>query len=149
MINLKDKDEKIVGYVILIVGLCIMGFSISSVINLSQGGDIPIEILHAPERQSEQNMEPSDIDNNTSNMSAPSIDLGQIITPLYPLFNLIAWLVIAFVILVSGGRVAHVGIQMMKASLPDVRIVRNEIIKKVEKKEESISNKTEKKDEKK
>ena len=37
MISLKGKDEKIVGYAILIAGLCIMGYGIASVVNLSQG----------------------------------------------------------------------------------------------------------------
>jgi len=43
MISLKCKDEKIVGYAILITGLCIMGYSIASVVNLSQWEKIRIE----------------------------------------------------------------------------------------------------------
>lgn len=136
MISLKGKDEKIVGYAILIAGLCIMGYGIASVVNLSQGGEVPIEILHAVEGESNQNI-PS-VGNDSNNMSAPNIDLGQMFVPLFPMFNLMAWLLIAFVILVAGGRVAQIGIKMMKASLPDVRIIRTETIKKIEQTKESL-----------
>ena len=71
-------------------------------------------------------------------MSAPNIDLGQMFVPLFPMFNLLAWFLISFVILVAGGRVAQIGIKMMKASLPDVRIIRTEIIKKIEQTKESL-----------
>ena len=135
MISLKVKDEKIVGYVILISGLCIMGYSIASVVNLSQGGEVPIELLHADEGESNHNM-PS-AGNDSNNMSAPNIDLGQMFVPLFPMFNLMAFLLIVFFILVAGGRVALIGIKMMKAYLPDVKIIRNETIKKIEQKEES------------
>jgi len=134
MISLKVKDEKIVGYAILIAGLCIMGYGIASVVNLSQGGEVPIELLQDDEGESNQKM--PTLGNDSNNMSVPTIDLGQILTPLFPMFNLISWLFIAFVILVAGGRVAQIGIKTMKASLPDVRIIRTETIKKVEKKME-------------
>ena len=143
MVSLKDKDEKIVGYAILIAGLCIMAFSIASVISLSQGGEIPLKILHV-EEESNQNIPPNDNDSN--NTSDPDLDLGKILTPLFPMFNLISWLLIAFVILVAGGRVSQIGIKMMKASLPDVKIIRSETIKKIEKKKEpTLSDKKEKK----
>jgi hypothetical protein len=145
MISLKDKDEKIVGYIIIIIGLCIMGYSIFSVLSISLGGNVPIEILHAPDEEEQSDLQPVGISNDSENISIPSIDFGQMITPLYPMFNLMSWLLIAFVILAGGGRVAIIGIKIMKASIPDVRVVRNEMIKKIGGNSESISIKKEEK----
>ena len=114
--NLKDKDQKIVGYVLLIAGLCVMAYSIISVIGVFTGGDVPIEILHASENQENATMQPT-IDEG-GNVTMPSMDLGQIIEPMFPLFNLMGWLSIAFILLVGGQKIARVGIDLMKASIP-------------------------------
>ena len=44
----KIKDNKIAGYIILIVGLLIMAFSIISVYSVFTTGNVPIEILQTP-----------------------------------------------------------------------------------------------------
>ena len=113
--NSKFKNQKIVGYVLLIVGLCLMACSIASVISVITSGNVPIEILHAEETS---NTQQEATDSSSDNTSAPNIDMSQLITPMFPMFNLMAWLAIAFFILVAGQRFTRVGIDMMKVSLP-------------------------------
>jgi hypothetical protein len=114
MKNLNDKEK--VGYVILIAGLCVMGYAIGSVIIVFNGGVVPLELLHSENKK---------ID--TINQTNQTINLGEIIEPLFPMFNALIWVVIALLLVVAGGKVARIGIKMMKVSIPDeVKIIRNE-----------------------
>lgn len=112
--NPKFKNQKIIGYTLLIVGLCLMAYSIVSVISVFTGGNVPIEILHAEETSNTH----QETTGSSNNNSAPNIDMSQLITPMFPMFNLMAWLTIAFFLLIAGQRLARVGIEMMKLSLP-------------------------------
>lgn len=121
----KFKDERIVGYALLIVGLCIMVYSISSVIGVFNGGGVPIKILQSENKETTQN--------NQSNQSSQQPNLEDIMTPLLPMFNALIWVTIAFFLVAAGGRVTRVGIQMMKVSVPDeVKIIRSEKDNKTE-----------------
>ena len=110
------RDEKIVGYVLLIAGLCIIGFSILSAIG-AISGDIPIQIVKV-----------EDTDTSQAEVNASSgevtFDMSQILRPMYPLFNLMAWLAIMFFLLFAGARIARLGIRMMKVPIPDTKIVK-------------------------
>jgi hypothetical protein len=117
MIKKYLKSEKIVGYAILIAGLCIMGYGIFSVITVFSGGEIPLKLLQAENQN-------TDATDQTSQMP----DLREIIEPLFPMFNALIWAVIALLIIAAGGRVARIGIAMMKVSIPEeIKIYRNEI----------------------
>jgi len=122
--DLKGKDQKIVGYVLLIAGLCIMIYSIVSVANVFMGGDVPIEILHASEDQENTTTQPT-VD-ESGNATMPNMDLGQIVEPMFPLFNLMGWIAIAFFLLIAGQKMARVGIDMMKASIPEQKKIKPE-----------------------
>jgi hypothetical protein len=122
--NLKDKDKTIVGYTLLIIGLILMFYSIISVIGVFNGGDMPIGILQEGKDSDNNDV---DLDQNSGNSTAPDIDLGKIIEPLFPMFNVMLWLIIAFFILMAGARVARIGILMLRASLPDVTIIKQDV----------------------
>ena len=122
--NIKEKDKTIVGYFLLIVGILLMFYSIISVIGVFTGGDVPIEILRPEEKDETTNAE---IDPKSGNITIPDIDLSQAIEPMFPMFNVLIWLFIAFFILIAGGRVARVGIRLMKASIPDVTIIKSDL----------------------
>jgi len=122
MIMKKFKDEKIVGYALLIVGLCIIVYSISSVIGVFNGGEVPIKILQSENKETTQN-----------NQSSQQPNLEDIMTPLLPMFNALTWVAIAFFLVAAGGKVARIGIKMMKVSVPDeVKIIRSEKDNKTE-----------------
>ena len=104
---------------LLIVGLLLMFYSIITVIGVFNGGDVPMELLHA------DNTEGEETKINNTNQSVPN--LGDIVEPMFPMFNLMSWIIIAFFILVAGGRVARVGIQMLKSSIPDINIIKSDI----------------------
>jgi len=112
----KIRDEKIVGYALLIAGLCIIGFSILAAIG-AISGDIPIRIVKVEETDTHQ------AEFNASSDEA-TFDMSQILRPMYPLFNLMAWLAIMFFLLFAGGRIARLGIRMMKVPIPDVKMVK-------------------------
>ena len=108
------KYEKIVGYFLLIIGLCIIIYSIVSVIGTFNDGKVPIEILHSENKE---------INQNNGNQS---LNLGDVITPLFPMLNALIWLAIALFLVAAGGRVAIIGINMMKVSIPnEVKIIRS------------------------
>jgi len=116
---MKINNEKLVSYILIITGLCIMIYSIATAIIVFTGnGNIPVKIL---EEKTTQQGSSSDI-----------------MAPLFPMFNALIWLGIAFFLIAAGGRIVRVGIQMMKASLPDIKIVKeikemsHDIIKKRE-----------------
>jgi uncharacterized membrane protein len=101
----RQNNDKIVGYAILIAGLCVMGFSIASMIYVFIGGKIPVNILTSPPNSLQST-------NTTSSQGNPTESL-------FPMFNVLIWFIMAFIILAAAGRVASIGIKMMKASLPD------------------------------
>jgi hypothetical protein len=114
MKNLNNKEK--IGYVILIAGLCIVGYSIASIIIVFNGGEIPLKLLQSENKK---------ID--TVNQTNQTLNFGEIMEPLFPMFNALIWVVIALLIVVAGGKVARIGIKMMKVSIPDeIKIIRNE-----------------------
>jgi len=118
----KLNDGKITGYALLIAGICIMGYSITSAIMVFNGGKVPIEILQSENKKTNQSSQPNQ-----------QPDLGDVMTPLFPMFNALTWLAIAFFIIAAGGRVARIGIKMMKVSIPDeVKIIKSVEDKKIE-----------------
>ena len=118
----KQNKDKLVGYVILLLGLCIMGFSIISMISVFISGGAPINIFPHP--------------TNTIQPGHNSTQNEQIgLTPLFPMFNIITWFVMAFIIQAAGGRVASLGIKMLKASLPDVITIKETPVQPAVKKE--------------
>jgi len=118
----KLNDGKIIGYALLIAGICIMGYSIASAIMVFNGGEVPIKILHSENKKTNQSSQPNQ-----------QPDLGDVMTPLFPMFNALTWLAIAFFIIAAGGRVARIGINMMKVSIPDeVKIIKSVEDKKIE-----------------
>jgi len=122
--NFKEKDKTIVGYALLIVGLILMFYSIFTAVSVLNGGEVPIEVLKAEEN--EQTTE-AEIDSESGNVTIPEIDLSKVVEPMFPMFNVMIWLFIAFFILLAGGRVARIGIQMMRANIPDVTIIKQDV----------------------
>ncbi|MDH7517663.1 MAG: hypothetical protein QHH19_04905 [Candidatus Thermoplasmatota archaeon] len=109
---MKINNEKLVGYILLIVGLCIMIYTIATVISVfTGGGGIPVKILEEKTTQGASGSSPEDT-----------------MMLLFPMFNALIWVAIAFLLVAAGGRVARIGIQMMKASLPDIKIIKEKEI---------------------
>lgn len=112
---MKINNEKIVCYILIIAGLCIMLYAISTAILVFTGnGGIPVKILEEKTTQGASSPSPSDI-----------------MSPLFPMFNALIWLAIAFFLVSAGGRIIRIGIQMMKASLPDIKIVKEKEIREI------------------
>ena len=114
MTKLNNKEK--IGYIILIAGLSIMVYSIASIIIVFNGGEVPLKILQSENQKI-----------STINQTNQTINLEEIIEPLFPMFNTLVWTVIALLLVASGGRVARIGIKMMKVKIPDeIKIIRDE-----------------------
>jgi len=114
------NHEKLVGYILIIAGLCIMIYAIASTLIVFTGnGGVPVKILE--EKTTQQG----------SSGGTTSPNLGDVMTPLFPMFNALIWLTIAFFLVAAGGRIVRLGIQMMKASLPDIKIIKEKEIKEI------------------
>ncbi|MEF8847714.1 MAG: hypothetical protein V5A68_01095 [Candidatus Thermoplasmatota archaeon] len=111
------NDEKTAGYIILLVGLIIIIYSLISVLPVFTQGNVPVEIL----KTTSDSTQDSSI---TTNGSSINLDLNQIVQPLYPIFNVVVWLIVAFFIVVVGSKVAHIGIKMIKLPSENKRKVK-------------------------
>ena len=125
------KDLKITGYVLLIVGICLMAFSIVAAISVFTGSsNVPIEILKADDT--------SDTTQGTSGENGePNMDMGQLMTPMFPVFNLMIFLAIAFFLLVAGQKLARLGLNILKPTPPPIiktAVIKNEPVKPPNKK---------------
>ena len=106
-----------------------------SVLNIFNGaGSVPIEILHSEDTTSGQ--QTIDISNGTPSIP---IDFTQIMTPLFPAFNVLIWLAVAFFLVSAGARIASIGIKLMNTS-PSIEGT----IKTKEKKDKHVQVKKEK-----
>lgn len=147
----KINDEKIVGYAILIAGLCIMVYAIAAVIVVFNGGEIPLKIIQVDTRETIQSYQTNQLPSSnqniqsylnqdiTSNQTNQLSNLNQSLTPalnqvmapvlnqvmspimksLSPMLNTGLWIMLAFFIIAAGGKVARIGIRMIKVSVPD------------------------------
>ena len=104
-----QNTTKNIGYVILIAGLCIMGFSIVSMISVFVSGKVPVHILTTTFGTSQ----------SSGSLNNSTLTEGDIMTPLFPMFNTLIWFIMAYILLAAGGRFASIGLKILKASLPN------------------------------
>ena len=85
----KVRDEKIMGYILIIAGVCLVVYGVVLVFSISQGFGVPIDMFNA-------NYEATDINpplnGNRHNVSTPNAYLEQMFIPLFPLFNFMMWI---------------------------------------------------------
>jgi hypothetical protein len=101
------KDLNILGYALLIVGICLMVYSVVSAVSIFMGSDVPIEIIKEDSSSSSTQV-------TTGENGAPNIDVSQMISPMFPIFNAMVFLTIAFFILWAGQKFARLGLHILK-----------------------------------
>ena len=99
-----------------------MGFSIIFMISVFISGTVPINIFPTTTDTVQS------VNNSTQNE-------GVGLVPLFPMFNVITWFIMSFILQAAGGRVASLGIKIMKASLPDVITIKETQVQSSVKKE--------------
>lgn len=115
------KDLKILGYALLIVGICLMVYSVVSALSIFTGSDVPVEILKADDSANTSQ-------GTTGENGASNLDLGQVISPLFPIFNALIFLTIAFFILWAGQKFARLGLNILKPT--PAPVIKTAVIKK-------------------
>jgi len=119
------NNTKNIGYVILIAGLCIMVFSIVSMVSVFVSGNVPVHILKTI----------FDTTQSSSSLNNSTLNEGNIVVPLFPMFNALIWFIMAYILLAAGGRFVSIGIKILKVSLPDAKTRKESQIQTVKKDE--------------
>jgi len=126
---MKWRDEKIVGYVLLAVGVVVIFFSIYQMWVVFTGGSPPPKLF------------------NFSDVSIPGAQGQNVILmsgqELSNLADLAFWYILMFFIVWAGGKIASLGVDLLR----EIRVEIKEPLRKIEEKE--IEKPEEKKEEKK
>ena len=114
---MKWKDEKIVGYVLLAIGVIVIFFSISQMMVVFTGGSPPPKLF------------------NFSDISIPA-EQGQNILlmsgqELSKLAAMVFWYMLMFFIMWGGGKIASLGVNLLR----EIRVEIKEPLRKIEEKE--------------
>lgn len=113
----KWKNEKITGYVLLIIGVLLIVYTIITILGVFNGNtEVPVKILKEDTTQIQQN--------GAGTNTSQSMNLGQIMIPLFPMFNVFIWVVLAFVLIAAGGRLSGLGIRMIKEPKSEIKILK-------------------------
>ena len=118
------KLENISGYILIIAGLCLFIYGIILIFSISQGLTVPIDIFNTNQEINDIN---PPIDNNQYNTSNTNTSFEQILTPLYPIFNLLIWVSLIFFIIISGLKTIRIGLKMLITSIEFDEITKNEL----------------------
>jgi len=118
------KLENISGYILIIAGLCLFIYGIILIFSISQGLTVPIDIFNTNQEINDIN---PPIDNNQYNTSNTNTSFEQILTPLYPIFNLLIWVSIIFFIIISGLKTIRIGLKMLITSIEFDEITKNDL----------------------
>jgi len=114
---MKWKDEKIVGYVLLAIGVIVIFFSIYQMWVVFTGGSPPPELF------------------NFSDVSVPAAQGQNILLmsgqELSKLAALAFWYILMFFILWAGGKIASLGVDLLR----EIRVEIKEPLRKTEEKE--------------
>jgi len=118
------KLENISGYILIIAGLCLFIYGIILIFSISQGLTVPIDIFNTNQEINDIN---PPIDNNQYNTSNTNTSFEQILTPLYPIFNLLIWVSLIFFIIISGLKTIRIGLKMLITSIEFDEITKNDL----------------------
>ncbi len=105
------KTVKILGLILLIAGLAVIGWTLHSSYNIFTGKTAAPEIFALPEAE--------DVQVKTEQITQEQLmeeQLKEIFpTELFPeLLNLIAWSILAFILIFGGSQIAGIGIKLIR-----------------------------------
>ncbi len=104
----KADAKKKLGYVLFTVGIILIAYVIGSIMFVFVGaGNVPFEIFKT-ENGGQISFSMPTIDGNNSNMS-----MENTMEDMYPMFNLMVWLSIAFLLLLAGYFLCKLGLTAM------------------------------------
>ena len=103
-------NKKKVGYVLFIIGMILIAYVIGSIIFVFVGaGSVPLEIFEV-ESNDQISFEMPSYSGNNTNMSVENT-----MNDMYPMFNLMIWLSLAFLLLFAGYFLCKLGLTAMSS----------------------------------
>ena len=107
------ETNKIIGYVLLLIGLLLIVLPLWQTYNILTGQGVPAQVFMRPAALT--------VNNNVSALDIP----GQIQNSLIKIIpvdfidnvlNLITWLLLMFILIYGGGKIAEIGVKLLNGT---------------------------------
>jgi hypothetical protein len=115
------SQNKPIGFILLIIGIFLIGWTVFSSYNVIQGKkDLPSIFksnntqLEIEEKEFSKDLNPKEIEEQIQKNIQEQIEKVFPQENIFKLFNLIAWSIFAWIIIIAGAKVSGLGIKMLK-----------------------------------
>ena len=105
---------KIAGWLILIAGIAIIGWTLMASYNIFTGEAAVPEFFEMPEETITQTGETQDIQAQVQQMIGEQLKGFLPVDAITNLLNLAVWSMLAFILIFGGGQIANIGIKLIK-----------------------------------
>ncbi len=107
------ETNKIIGYVLLIVGVLLIALPLWQTYNIFTGKSMPAQVFMRPTALTvNQNVSALDIGGQIQNALIRVIPVDFIDNTL----NLVAWLILLWILIYGGGKIAEIGVKLLNGS---------------------------------
>ena len=105
------ETNKIIGYILLLIGVLLIALPLWQTYNIFTGKAMPTQVFTKPVAlQVDEKASPLDIPKQIQNALIRVIPIDFIDNTL----NLTAWLILMWILIYGGGKVADIGVKMLK-----------------------------------
>ena len=108
-----DTINKIIGYILLAVGLLLIMVPLYQTYNIFSGKTPPPVVFKTAPVSEPKNTNPFDIGQQVQNAVTKALPIDLINSTL----NLVSWMILLVVLMFGGGQIANLGIKLLKANL--------------------------------
>jgi len=103
--------NKIVGYVLLLVGILLIIFPLWQTYNIFTGKALPAQVFTKPDSLAiDEKASPLDIQKQMQNAFINILPIDLINNTL----NLVSWLLLMMILIYGGGKLANIGVNLVK-----------------------------------
>jgi hypothetical protein len=105
------ETNKIIGYVLLLIGILLITLPLWQTYNIFTGKSAPAQVFTRPVTlQVDEKASPLDIQKQMQNAFINILPIDLINNTL----NLISWLALMWILIYGGGKIADIGVKMIK-----------------------------------
>ncbi len=106
------ETNKIIGYVLLIIGVLLIALPLWQTYNIFTGRSLPSQVFTRPVAlQVDEKASPLDIQKQMQNAFIKILPIDLINNTL----NLISWLALLWILIYGGGKIAEIGVKLLNA----------------------------------
>ena len=108
---MKMETTKIIGYVLLIIGILLIAIPLWQTYNIFTGKSMPAQVFMRPQALTvNNNVSVLDIQGQVQNALIKVIPIDFIDNTL----NLVSWLILGWILIYGGGKIAEIGVKLIK-----------------------------------